>query len=107
MSRQKIKAIVTQPKIISNISCNKINAIIDYDNVKAILQRPQNIQVKLTFAVNITEDIDIYDGPYEVIPKFAPQELDTDFKLMKDDLTVLEIQVTEVSNPQGGYTLSI
>ena len=51
--------------------------------------------------------VDIYDGSYEVTPRLYAQSLDTDGKLMDDDVTVHEIPVTRTSNPQGGQTVLI
>lgn len=52
-------------------------------------------------------DYDTYDGDYVVIPSAYEQTLDTDHKLMTDDVTVTAIPYTEVSNMSGGYTVSI
>lgn len=49
---------------------------------------------------------EIYTGEYIVTPKVNAQYLDTDNKLMTDDVTVLEIPYSEVSN-QYGTTISI
>lgn len=48
-----------------------------------------------------------YEGEYEVTPRVYTQSLDTDGKLMSDDVTVHEIPVTRTSNPQGGLTVVI
>lgn len=49
-----------------------------------------------------------YSGSYEVVPAaFEPQTLDTDGKLMKDDVLVHEIPYLETSNNSGGITVSI
>lgn len=48
-----------------------------------------------------------YDGTYEVTPTFSRQTLNTDNKLMLDDLTVRAIEVSRTSNPQGGNTIFI
>ena len=48
-----------------------------------------------------------YTGDYIVIPTAVAQVLDTDHKLLLDDVTVTAIPYTEVSNPSGGYTVSI
>ena len=48
-----------------------------------------------------------YNGPYVVTPSFAVQTLATTDKYMEDDVTVLEIPMTEVSNLSGGLTLNI
>ena len=49
-----------------------------------------------------------YDGPCEVTPKInAEQTLRTRDMRMPDDVTVHQITVAEVSNPQGGKTVTI
>ena len=49
-----------------------------------------------------------YEGPCEVTPKInAKQTLQTRDMLMPDDVTVHQITVAEVSNPQGGKTVTI
>lgn len=50
---------------------------------------------------------DPYDGPYEVTPRLHVQSLETDGKLMEDDVTVYEIPVTRTTNPHGGQTVLI
>lgn len=47
-----------------------------------------------------------YTGEYIVTPDVFVQTLDTKYKLMEDDVTVLEIPYSEVSN-QYGTTISI
>lgn len=48
-----------------------------------------------------------YTGVYTIIPQSYDQELDTDKKVMKEDVTVTEIPFTMVSNPAGGLTINI
>lgn len=49
-----------------------------------------------------------YDGPYEVDASFYyAKVLDTYGRVMGDDVTVKKIPVLEVSNPQGGKTVTI
>lgn len=49
-----------------------------------------------------------YDGDYIVTPKaYEEQVLETDKKLMKDDVTVLEIPISIVGNLGGGATAHI
>ena len=52
-------------------------------------------------------DFDYYDGEYIVTPKTIEQSLDTDKKVMRDDVTVLETPYTEVDNTAGGRTVTI
>ena len=52
--------------------------------------------------------VDPYEGPYVVIPKLDEQiVLLTKDKSMSDNVTVREIPWEEVSNPQGGITVTI
>lgn len=46
-------------------------------------------------------DADVYDDAYEITPKTYTQKLETKSKLMKDDITVLEIPYFETSNEDG------
>ena len=48
-----------------------------------------------------------YEGDYEITPKVSQQEFETKNKRMKEDLTVLAIPYSQVSNPQGGLTVNI
>ena len=49
----------------------------------------------------------IYQGDYQVTPRLYQQELETDGKLMEDDVTVFEIPVARSTNPTGGLTVVI
>lgn len=64
------------------------------------------------FCIDFGEFIEIsnyefYDGEYIVTPKNYIQMLDTDDKIMRDDVTVLAVPYTEVDNPYGGITCII
>jgi len=48
-----------------------------------------------------------WEGPYSIKPKVNEQNFETKNKKMKEDLTVQEIPLQEVVNPQGGTTLII
>lgn len=50
---------------------------------------------------------EFYDGEYIVTPDVIAQYLETDSKVMRDDVTVLAVPYTEVSNPDGGLTAII
>lgn len=49
---------------------------------------------------------DEYQGPYDVIPKVNPQQLATQSKLMRENVTVWGIPYEEVHN-QYGITVTI
>ncbi len=67
------------------------------------------IRTRITGTVAIsTSGMPMYPGPYEVTPRaYADQVLSTNHMGMSQDLTVKEIPYSEVSNPQGGYTINI
>lgn len=48
-----------------------------------------------------------YKGEYLVTPKVNSQSLDTDFKILLQDVNVAAIPYLEVSNPSGGLTATI
>ena len=48
-----------------------------------------------------------YTGKYEVQPRLTEQILKTKNKSMLDDVTVFQIPFKEVSNPEGGTTVTI
>lgn len=48
-----------------------------------------------------------YAGPYVVTPDFVSQTLETEGKIMDDDVDVKAIQVEVVSNTSGGNTVYI
>ena len=48
-----------------------------------------------------------YEGEYAVLPKVTEQVLPTKDTSMTDDVTVLSIPISSVSNPEGGITVTI
>lgn len=66
----------------------------------------QTIGMSVGAEYNMIEG-DPYEGTYEVTPRVYAQSLETDGKLMSDDVTIYEIPVTRTSNPQGGLTVLI
>ena len=64
------------------------------------------------FCIDFGEFVEIshyefYDGEYIVTPMDYIQTLDTDDKVMRDDVTVLAVPYTEVDNTYGGVTCII
>ena len=55
----------------------------------------------------ITEEVEPYEGKYEVTPTAEGEVLPTKDKKMRDDVTVKAIPYYEVRNPSGGTTLYI
>lgn len=53
-------------------------------------------------------NVEVYSGEYNVTPKaWEETVLPTADKLLTDDVRVFEIPYAEVSNIQGGYTVTI
>lgn len=48
-----------------------------------------------------------YDGPLEVRPASYEQKFLTKYTVLRNDLTVQQIPVHKVTNPSGGYTITI
>lgn len=62
-----------------------------------------NLPGKLVIAV----ERESYDGPYEITPKVEAQTMATKGKVMRSDVTVLEVPVYRVTNASGGTTVYI
>lgn len=73
------------------------------------LVEEEAIELNLELGTLIGDDArDHYEGPYEATPKKNDiQTLETNDKIMDNDLTVLEIPYSEVDNPEGGKTINI
>ena len=52
-------------------------------------------------------DHDPYEGPYNVNPTWRQIQLETQNKLMKRNVIVNEIKEERVTNPGGGFTVTI
>lgn len=50
---------------------------------------------------------DVYEGPYDVVPRVYEQILETKDKLMLNDVTVEIIPRSYVINQKNGYTVTI
>ena len=48
-----------------------------------------------------------YEGKYEVTPSIDGEVLETANKMMIDDVTINAIPYQDVTNPQGGRTITI
>ena len=57
--------------------------------------------------INIGGSYDGYKGEYEVVPARREQVLETQNKLLKQNITVIEIPYSSVSNLGGGKTFYI
>lgn len=57
--------------------------------------------------IHIVDPLPEYQGSYIITPRITSQWLDTDEKKLTDDIHVLAIPRTDVSNPAGGVTVTI
>lgn len=67
-------------------------------------QEPIGLVAESSISINNAPN---YDGPYEVTPRLYTQGLETEGKLMADDVTVYEIPISRTTNPTGGLTVLI
>ena len=74
--------------------------------VAIIPQEPVTVQLDAVTRTSAS-DVQVYDGPYEAIPKVTAQTLPTAKKLMMEDVSVRAIPYFNVSNPAGGNTIYI
>jgi hypothetical protein len=65
-------------------------------------------KIQGTLTIPSTPGLDLYGGPYEVTPKARDaQVLETEGKLMTDDITVFKVPYYETSNLFDGLTVFI
>ena len=83
----------------------------DTDDISAVdfsFEEEQPIFLDVGDSLICRTEGDVYDGSTEVVPKVnVRQILPTNSKIMPDDVTVHAISVFEVSNPEGGKTVTI
>ncbi len=61
----------------------------------------QSMVITGNLIIGTDKNHDKYDGDYVIVPKVYEQILNTDDKLMTDDVTVKEITYTLTSNEKG------
>jgi hypothetical protein len=66
----------------------------------------QEIGVEQDVVINVLP-APVYEGKYEVTPKFVAQTLPTADRLLAKDVIIEEIPYAEVSNNSGGTTVTI
>ena len=80
---------------------------------KSILVNFQKLDKKLSVefsryhTLSIREDVEYYEGEYDVTPTVDAQSIPTAKKFMKDDVTVKEIPYFVTGNNSGGDTAYI
>lgn len=68
----------------------------------------ENIRLKISENIQEISDVEPYKGEYEVVPKaHKPTILATAGKKMVENVKVLEIPYSQVSNDAGGNTITI
>lgn len=76
---------------------------VDAELIKGLIE----VDAELITEIRSKSGWDYFDGEYIVIPTAEDQFLETEEKLMRDDVTVTAIPYEEVSNPAGGVTVTI
>lgn len=79
----------------------------DYSSGRTISSETSE-SLRLTGHLSIPEYIgEVYEGAYEVTPSGSFQLLPTADRVLTDDILVHPIPYSEVSNAQGGLTVTI
>lgn len=76
-----------------------IGQIIVKKSISGIIDKPG--------AIPVHDRYPEYEGGYTVIPRKVEQTLPTKQKSMEEDMTVEAINYLEVTNPEGGKTVTI
>lgn len=90
--------------MITDIELEEQNLILDVDLEVKSLELDVDIEVGTIIGDDFKER---YKGPYIVIPKIEQTILETNDKVMEDDVTINSIPYQEVENIQGGETVII
>ncbi len=85
---------------------NLIGKTVEESKLQGIISIPKETSkdFKLQGTITLPREInlkDYYDGPYEVIPKIISQIMNTEDKVMKENLVVSAIPYFETSNLTG------
>lgn len=77
-------------------------------NIDLFIEIEPQVNIDLELSIDqVAGEHGYYHGEYRVIPKFNEQVLETNDKIMQDDVTVEEIPVYKTENLGGGYTVVI
>lgn len=112
-----IKEIKTIKASISDVPKNIYVDIKPISDIKTTIHSSVSNKLKGTFyekksiigsfsLPQSSRDIDIYAGPYEVIPKIRNQTLDTKNRMLSKNIFIKQIPYYETSN-ESGYTVYI
>lgn len=94
-----------EPEPVKPCAC--FNVVFEDDNIFEVCFKDD-----CCFAIDFGELVEItsyefYNGEYVITPLSIDQTLETRQKAMSDDLTVLAVPYTEVTNTSGGITVMI
>ena len=87
----------------------KLNLTISSDPVLVAKTKSDPTMTTVSDAVRIGEgaDLEPYEGSYQVTPTLEGFDVPTKDRAMEDDMSIDPIPIAQVSNPQGGYTVTI
>lgn len=99
-------------KISGNITLSEevgvVGNILPIDRIDGNVSNAQTINGNITYGNGGDSTVPVYDGIYEVTPlAFKQTTLNTNGKLMKNNVLVKEIPYYETSNLSGGNTVYI
>lgn len=87
-----------------------LTALAELIRVKSGINRklsfPTDFMKMIEQLSSLNADYDFFSGSYDIIPTIDPQILETEGKIMEQNLTIREIPYYEVSN-SSGYTVYI
>lgn len=99
-------AVSREDDLILELEADIILDIDAYDDLLLIIGEPEELELETV--IPVAREYDTYAGPYTVIPVLNNDNvLLTKHKLMADDVTVKPIPIAEVTNPSGGWTVTI
>ena len=120
VSSEQMSGVLSSPHSLraglhSNHIVSHSGSLQETSELQGVLGQPYSLSGSLSGAPGLTADISIpevtaadwYDGPYDVTPTTNIQMLFTEDKTMSDNVIVLGIPYSEVSNTSGGYTAVI
>lgn len=71
------------------------------------LQKCIDLAESLPDADTPSEEYEVYEGSYEIVPSVAEQKLPTKEKVLVEDMTIKSIPFFDTSNTSGGITVYI
>lgn len=116
VSSEQMSGVLSSPHSLhSNHIVTHSASLQEASELQGVLGQTYSLSGSLSGTQGLTADIsmptvtaaDWYNGPYDVTPTVNVQMLFTEDKTLSDNVIVLAIPYSEVSNTSGGYTAVI